>query len=401
MLRPFFPEFFMSTDLLSLEHPLVLLFCFSPLPMCHCWWTNCPRVYLSGSNCYGMPKKVVKIVADTSPTLKRCLTAMPPDTGMSDIAGVPRLVLMDVTKLNYVVSDDNTRWYKNADRFIQIKPCEVKIHDIFKDHTFDPNDSKVSKCGSKNWKTCGILITDNSFSSNLTKRSFSTHSFEDLSCKSDNVVYAIECTLCGLIYVGETKGELRKRMNGYRSQINNGGNQLLYRHFNLPDHSVLSMKIRILDKIYHPINKHISSCTSFRRKREEHWIRQLGTAAPYGCNDHIDNIGNLTSPGCQSVNVLNLFDRTSRRHRSHGSRRYNKPEIHDVSFFIMSVRDCTPSLWKPYMSCTNLHWPYILLMLDLRNIDFRVLFWTFPQTGYSKLSGFVILLKQRIGHFWK
>ena len=27
-----------------------------------------------------------------------------------------------------------------------------------------------------------------------------------------------------------------------------------------------------------------------------------------------------------------LFDRTSRRHRSHGSRRYNKPEIHNVSF---------------------------------------------------------------------
>ena len=62
------------------------------------------------------------------------------------------------------------------------------------------------------------------------------------------------------------------------------------------------------------------------------WIRQLGTAAPYGCNDHIDSIGNLTSPGCQSINVLNLFDRTSRRHRSHGSRKYNKPKIHDVLF---------------------------------------------------------------------
>ena len=165
----------------------------------------------------------------------------------------------------------------------------------------------------------------------LTKRSFSTHSFENLSCKSYNVVYAIECALCGLIYVGETKGELRKRMNGRRSSINTGGNQLLYKHFNLPDHSVLSMKVRILEKIYHPTSSPGLS-TPFRRKREEHWIRQLGTAAPYGCNDHIDSIGNLTSPGCQSVNVLNLFDRTSRRHRSHGSRKYNKPEIHDVSF---------------------------------------------------------------------
>ena len=70
----------------------------------------------------------------------------------------------------------------------------------------------------------------------------------------------------------------------------------------------------------------------FRRKREEHWIRQLGTAAPYGCNDHIDSVGNLTSPGCRSVNVFNLFDRSSRRRRSHGSWKYNKPEIHNVSF---------------------------------------------------------------------
>ena len=115
------------------------------------------------------------------------------------------------------------------------------------------------------------------------------------------------------------------------SSINTGGNQLLYKHFNLPDHSVLSMKVRILEKIYHPTNS-LGLSTPFRRKREEHWIRQLGTAAPYGCNDHIDSIGNLTSPGCQSVNVLNLFDRTSRRHRSHGSRKYNKPEIHNVSF---------------------------------------------------------------------
>ena len=120
-------------------------------------------------------------------------------------------------------------------------------------------------------------------------------------------------------------------MNGHRSSINTGGNQLLYKHFNLPDHSVLSMKVRILEKIYHPTNNPNLS-TPFRRKREEHWIRQLGTAAPYGCNDHIDSIGNLTSPGCQSVNVLNLFDRTSRRHRSHGARKYNKPEIHNVSF---------------------------------------------------------------------
>ena len=185
-------------------------------------------------------------------------------------------------------------------------------------------------------------------------------------------------------------------MNGHRSQINNGGNQLLYWHFNLPDHSVLSMKVRILEKMYHPTNKPINSSTPFRRKREEHWIRQLGTAAPYGCNDHVDSIGNLTSFWCQSVNVLNLFGRTSRRHRSHVSKRYNKPEIHNISFDGL-LPFVNLKLGLHTCHGTNLHLPCVLLMLDLRSIDFRVLFWTFPQTGYSKLSGFVILLKQRIG----
>ena len=118
-----------------------------------------------------------------------------------------------------------------------------------KDYKFDPTDCKVSKCGIKNCKTCNILITNNSFSSNSTKRSFSTHSFENLSCRSYNIVHAIECTLCGLIYVGEAKGQLRSRMNGHRFQINHGGNHLLYKHFNLPDDSILSMKARILEKI--------------------------------------------------------------------------------------------------------------------------------------------------------
>lgn len=37
--------------------------------------------------------------------------------------------------------------------------------------------------------------------------------------------------VCGLIYVGETKGSLNKRKSGHRFLINNGGQQLLYIHF--------------------------------------------------------------------------------------------------------------------------------------------------------------------------
>ena len=73
-----------------------------------------------------------------------------------------------------------------------------------------------------------------------------------ISVVSPDVVYGVECSLCGLIYVGETKGQLRNRMSGHRYEINHGSNQLLYQHFNLPDHSILSFKVRILEKNIQP-----------------------------------------------------------------------------------------------------------------------------------------------------
>ena len=40
------------------------------------------------------------------------------------------------------------------------------------------------------------------------------------------------------------------------------------------------------------------------------------------------------------------------------------------------------------------------LTLDLPDINFRVLFWIFLQTGYSKLSGSMNLQKQGTARFW-
>ena len=48
-------------------------------------------------------------------------------------------------------------------------------------------------------------------------------------------------------------------------------------------------------------------------------------------------------------------------------------------------------LWKYHTICTNMTWSCILLMLDLQSIDFRLLFWVYHKTGYSKLPRFVIL----------
>ena len=81
----------------------------------------------------------------------------------------------------------------------------------------------------------------------LTNKSNFTRSYDDLICKSSNVIYGLEHNLCGLVYVGEPKGKLRKRICGHRPGIN-------FQHFNQPDHSILSMRVRIIRKIYHKTN---------------------------------------------------------------------------------------------------------------------------------------------------
>ena len=65
---------------------------------------------------------------------------------------------------------------------------------------------------------------------------------------STNVIYGIHCVHCGLVYVGETAGSLRSRMNDHRSAIKKGAQSLLHRHFHQPDHSVDDMRVQILEK---------------------------------------------------------------------------------------------------------------------------------------------------------
>jgi len=55
------------------------------------------------------------------------------------------------------------------------------------------------------------------------------------------------------------------------------------------------MRVRIIEKICQTKNNQ-NLCTPFRRNREEDWIKNLNTAAPYGCNDNISSVGNLKNP---------------------------------------------------------------------------------------------------------
>ena len=83
------------------------------------------------------------------------------------------------------------------------------------------------------------------------------------------------------------------------------------------------MRVHILEKIYHHTNSFTLSLL-FWSKGENHGIRELATAMPYGCSDGVTNIGNLSSPSCSEVNVMDLF---ARRKGSHGHMHYHRPKL--------------------------------------------------------------------------
>jgi hypothetical protein len=120
-------------------------------------------------------------------------------------AGVPQIILHDTVNSTYVQSSDNKLWYRNGDSYAPIKNSHVSLYNMFSDSSTDLMCS-ISRCSAKNCKTCDVVITDNLFTSNLIGLQFCTKTFENLTCKSSNVVDGIECNFCGLIYVGEAKG---------------------------------------------------------------------------------------------------------------------------------------------------------------------------------------------------
>ena len=77
-----------------------------------------------------------------------------------------------------------------------------------------------------------MLITSPEFTINLTGKIYYNKSFDPLDCSTKNVISGIECTLCELLYVGETRQTLRCRMNQHRYDTRDPIYRISYNHFN-------------------------------------------------------------------------------------------------------------------------------------------------------------------------
>ena len=179
----------------------------------------------------------------------------------------------------------------------------------------------VYRCNRRRCATCAVIQPLRFFRSSLTLRQYTVISACDLSCSTTNVIYLISCAKCDQQYVGETKRKVSERLSGHRSSIRKHANTFIARHFNLPGHTVDDIRIQPIEHITQSPGETEQDVTIRRLDRERFWMLELGTMYPYGLNDRLQHVGNVSHSYVRSRNnVFNLFNRHQRRKRSHGRR---------------------------------------------------------------------------------
>ena len=153
---------------------------------------------------------------------------------------------------------------------------DIKLDSPFVNKNALPICPQLGRC-----KHCPRLNKTGKIWSNHTGRKYLIP--KKITCRSSNVIYCINCMTCGMQYVGQTKNELRQRVNNHLSTIRNRVDTPVARHFNRIHNETNnpSIKLSILQLIRS--NDQRMDLIS-RNKWENIWIGRLCTISPFGLN---------------------------------------------------------------------------------------------------------------------
>ena len=99
---------------------------------------------------------------------------------------------------------------------------------------------------------------------------------DSLSCKSQFVIYLLECRACGMQYVGQTSNNLATRMTQQLSDVRTHKDTSVASHFNQENHEPRDLRCSAICAT----SRNINTCL----RHEEAWICLLATTAPNGLN---------------------------------------------------------------------------------------------------------------------
>ena len=134
---------------------------------------------------------------------------------------------------------------------------------------------------------CKHISSTSSFKSNQTNETFKI--FHNTNCRSDYVVYLLECRKCKIQYVGKTETPFNVRLNNHRIGANKQKEDTIpaARHFSQGHNFNQDAKFTIIEQI-----KDKTKSKEEKRKillnRENFWITKLKTLTPHGLNQELN-----------------------------------------------------------------------------------------------------------------
>ena len=181
-----------------------------------------------------------------------------------------------------------------------------------------------------------------------------------------------------------TSQKLRSRFSNHRNRLKKLTNLYLYHHFSSDGHSVDDMSIMPIEEL---TSSDRVSATSQRLEREDYWCRELCTYYPYGLNDNVRGIGNISKQ--HGLVVYTLFNRRQRKFRKRNKRR-RKIDYDDLT---SRLEDCVRD-YKSHVFMFNIR--SLILSLPKKCM---VAIWTFFEACFSEHevpARVVVLIKDMI-----
>ena len=143
----------------------------------------------------------------------------------------------------------------------------------------NPSDPGMLPCNRPRCKTCKYVLNTQAIIGSNGSQHHITSSF---TCTSKNVIYALICKVCGMLYIGETKTPISVRFSDHiRSIRSNATNKPVAVHFNQANHTVDDVQITA-------ILSTSGNQDHMRHIAEQRLISSLNTLKPAGINVKFD-----------------------------------------------------------------------------------------------------------------
>ena len=145
-----------------------------------------------------------------------------------------------------------------------------------------PRTTTIKDCNRSNTCKYCVKISQSGKNKNLNNNK-SYNTITNGTCKSNILIYCLECNWLHIKYVGQTRNRINDRFQGHISVIKHNNNTTVASHFHSHnDQMDPKMAIYILE--YIRLQKDVPRSNSLRDNWELVWIHRPNTLIPNGLN---------------------------------------------------------------------------------------------------------------------